>query len=100
MPKTVNRNDIARIIASQSKFTIKDVDHLLDLEDYVMSELLSQGISIKRHKFYKLNVETKPPKRAWDGIKKEYYNIPEKKVVKMQHLSLFEKTLERLNTEG
>ena len=95
--KAVNRQELAKYVAQVTGFTQKDVLEVLSAEDDVIAELISQGYPIKKHKLYKIDIETKPEKRAWDGLNEKYFTIPEKKIIKMKPLSGLNRAVDELN---
>lgn len=95
--KAVNRRELAKYVAQVTGFTQKDVLEVLSAEDDVIAELISQGYSIKKHKLFKIDIEDKPEKRAYDGLNERYFTIPEKKIVKMKPLSGLNRALDKLN---
>lgn len=97
MTKSVNRKELARYIARATGYTIKDVTEVLKVEDEVIATLISEGYEIKKHKLFKLGIETKKEKRAYDGLNKVYYTIPEKKILKMKPLSELQQAIDSLN---
>lgn len=97
MSKSVNRKDLARHISRATGYTIRDVEEVLKAEDEIMAALISEGHEIKKHKLFKLGIETKKEKRAWDGFSKTYYTIPEKKILKMKPLSELNQAIDSLN---
>jgi len=97
MSKQANRNDIARNISRLTGYSIKDITEVLKAEDEVIAFLVEEGYEIKKHKLYKLSIETKKEKKAYDGLNKRYYTIPEKKVVKIKPLSQLQQAIDRLN---
>lgn len=97
MSKQANRQDIARQISRVTGFTIKDVLEVLKVEDEVVSSLVEKGYEVKKHKLFKLTIETKKEKKAWDGLNKRYYTIPSKKVIKIKPLSQLQQAIDSLN---
>lgn len=97
MKETINRKDLARIISKRTGYTIIDVEEVLKAEEEVIADAISQGVDIKHHKLFKLEIETKKPKKAWDGFKKEYFYIGEKKAVKLKPLSMMLTAISELN---
>lgn len=97
--KELNRADIARLIAADTGYTITDILNVMASENNVIAQAIAEGYSIKNHKLFKLEIETKPEKRAYDGFRKEYFTVPEKQILKLKHLSQLEKALEELNAK-
>lgn len=97
MKDTLNRREIARLIARDTGYKISDIETIMDSENRVISSAISQGYSIKNHKLYKLDVKVKPAKRAWDGLRKQYFNQPEKQTIKFVPLTELEKSMEELD---
>lgn len=97
---TVNRRDIARRISDNTGYFIKDIEDILDAEAEAIEELLLEGhTKIKNHKFLQIEVVTRPPKKAWNGLAKEYYMLPEKQILKFKPLSQLDKIEKELNEE-
>lgn len=96
----INRTDTARLIADKTGFTVSDVKKVLEAEDFVYERAIEQGVGIKHHKLFKLTIETRPEKKAWDGLGKKHYISPEKKVAKFTTLSVIDNALEELNKES
>jgi len=99
MSKQANRNDIARNISKLTGYSIKDITEVLKAEDEVISSLVEEGYEVKKHKLYKISIEVKKEKKAWDGLNKRYYTIPSKKVIKIKPLSQLQKAIDTLNEE-
>ena len=97
MSKSINQRELARLIAQKTGYTIADVEEVLKAEGEVIASAIEQGVEIKNHKIFKIEIETKKPKKAWNGFAKEYYEIPEKKAVKIKPLSMITKALDKLN---
>nr|DAI05816.1 MAG TPA: type II DNA binding protein [Herelleviridae sp.] len=98
--ETINRNDIARTISHHTGYRLKDVLHILEVEDEVVAKAISQGYSVKNHKLWKLNIKKKPEKVAWDGINSKSFIQPEKYVVKFTPLSKLKDAIDTYNKEG
>lgn len=98
--KTMNRTDVARAISQYTGYRMKDVLAILQMEDEVITQAISQGISIKNHKLWKLNIKKKPEKVAWDGISKKTFIQPEKYVVKFVPLSRLKEAIDTYNEEN
>lgn len=99
MSKNINRRELAKHISEATGFTMKDILEVLSAEDNIIAELISQGYNIKRHKLWKLNLDTKKEKRAYNGLEKEYYIIPEKKILKFKALSQLTQAVENYNNK-
>ena len=98
--RTLNRRDIARVISDATGFTIADIEEVLNAEEQAIAEAIAQGYSVKKHKLFRLDVETKAAKpHAYNGFAKEYYSIPEKKIVKFKPLKQLEDAIDKMNTE-
>ena len=94
----LNRRDIARLISRETGFKISDIEEILAWEGTIISSAISQGVSVKNHKLWKLDVHKKPPKeKAWDGLNKRYFTQPEKFVVKYVQLSAMDEAIEQYN---
>lgn len=100
MKKTINQRELARLVAQRTGYTIADVEEVLKAESEVITSAIEQGVEVKNHKLFKIEIETKKPKKAWNGFAKEYYEIPEKKVVKIKPLSMISKAVDKLNEEN
>lgn len=96
--QTLNMRDIARAVSEETGFTIADIEAVMRAEDVIIARAISQGYSIKKHKLFRLDIETKPEKaRAYNGFSKEYYTVPEKKIVKIQMLKQLRDAIDELN---
>lgn len=96
--KTANRKDIARKISDATGYYMKDIEEILEAETEAISELLEEGYTkVKNHKFMQIEVVQRGSKKAWNGLKKEYYNLPSKKVLKIKPLTQLEKIEEDIN---
>lgn len=95
--KAVNRQELARYVSQVTGFTQKDVLEVLAAEDEVIAELISKGYPIKKHKLFKIDIETKPEKNAWDGLNKKWFFIPEKQILKIKPLTTLSKAIDKLN---
>ncbi|BAF81328.1 putative integration host factor [Enterococcus phage EF24C] len=98
--KTINRTDIARTISHHTGYRMKDILKILEIEDEVVAQAVSQGISVKNHKLWKLNIKKKPEKVAWDGINSKSFIQPEKYVVKFVPLSKLKESIDTYNKES
>lgn len=94
---TFNRKDIVRSISDATGYKMSDIEEILELEGKAIGEALAQGYNVKNHKWWKLELEKRPEKKAWDGFKKTYFIQPESYVVKFKQLSLLKKAIERYN---
>ncbi len=95
-----NRKDIIRRISDKTGYYMQDIEEILNAEAESIYELLKEGNDrIKHHKFYQIEVETREPKEAWDGLNKRYFQIPEKKYVKFRPMSELEKVIKDINEE-
>lgn len=99
MKKSINRRDLARHISQETGYTQRDVLEVLEAEDDIIAALISEGYSIKKHKLFKIDVEVKKEKRAWDGLNKRHFTIPEKKIIKLKPLSELQKAIDELNAK-
>lgn len=97
MTEQVNRRDLAKIISNVTGFTIKDVEEVLAVEDEVICELISEGIEIKKHKSWKIEIETRKAKQGWDGFSNKPIYIPEKQIIKFKPLSDLKEAIDKLN---
>lgn len=95
-----NRKDIARMISNKTGYYMQDIEEILNAESEVIYQLLRDGeMKIKNHKFYQLEVEIREPKKAWDGLNKRYFEIPEKKYIKFRPMSELENVINEINEE-
>lgn len=97
MSQTLNRKEIARLIARDTGYRISDIETIMDSENRVITSAISQGHPVKNHKLYKLDIHTKPAKKAWDGLRGKYFNQPEKQVVKFVPLVELERAMKELD---
>jgi len=94
---TLNRKDIARLISQETGYKISDIEEILEYESLVIGSAISQGYSIKNHKWWKINLDKREEKRAWDGFNKEHFIQPEKYVLKFSQLSLLKEAIDAYN---
>lgn len=97
MSDVINRRELSRLVSQKTGYTIADVEEVLKAEDEVIAEAISQGVEVKKHKLFKMEIETKEEKKAWDGFSKKYYIIPERRVVKIKPLSALNTAVDKLN---
>lgn len=97
---TANRRDIARKISENTGYYIQDVEEILSAETEAIKELLEEGhTKIKNHKFMQIEVIEREGKKAWDGLNKEYFHLPNRKVIKFKPLKELDEVMKRLNEE-
>ncbi|WBF81298.1 hypothetical protein FMLHJGGC_00247 [Staphylococcus phage BSwM-KMM1] len=97
---TANRRDIARKISENTGYYIQDVEEILSAETDAISTLLEEGYTkVKNHKFMQIEVIERKGKKAWDGLNKEYFHLPNRKAIKFKPLKELEEVIERLNEE-
>lgn len=97
---TANRRDIARKISENTGYYIQDVEEILNAEAEAISELLEEGhTKVKNHKFMQLEVVERKGKKAWDGLNKEYFHLPNRKAIKFKPLKDLEETISKINQE-
>ncbi|WRW34726.1 DNA binding protein [Staphylococcus phage CF5] len=97
---TANRRDIARKISENTGYYIQDVEEILQAETEAISELIDEGYTkIKNHKYMQLEVIERKGKKAWDGLNKEYFMLPNRKVIKFKPLKDLEEVIKNLNKE-
>lgn len=97
---TANRRDIARKISENTGYYIQDVEEILSAETDAISALLEEGYTkVKNHKFMQIEVIEREGKKAWDGLNKEYFHLPNRKAIKFKPLKELEEVIERLNEE-
>lgn len=97
---TANRRDIARKISENTGYYIQDVEEILNAETEAISELIEEGYTkVKNHKFMQIEVIERKGKKAWDGLSKEYFYLPDRKAIKFKPLKELEETINRLNEE-
>lgn len=95
---SANRKDIARKISETTGYYMKDIEEILDAEAEAITELLEEGYTkVKNHKFMQIEVVERDSKKAWNGLKKEYYTLPSKKVLKLKPLKQLEQAEENIN---
>lgn len=95
----INQEDIIRSIAYATGFTQKDIRKILRVEEEVIATALTQGLSVKNHKLYKLALEDKESYTGYDGLNKKYYTVEGKKVLKFKPLVMLDDSMEELNKE-
>lgn len=98
-PKQMYRKDLINIMAKETGYTIDTIKYILNVRDEVIINALEQGVSFKDLKMMQMKIENQKPKRAWDGLNKVYYPIPEKKVLKFKPLSEVIRAISTLNEE-
>lgn len=88
-PQSVNINELARRVNKLAKrrILVKDADKTIQLMLIAIAEALDNGEVVKLGKYAKLSLEDKPGHIGYNGITKEHYQIPDKRVVKIQKLS-------------
>ena len=97
---TANRRDIARKISENTGYYIQDVEEILSAETEAISALLEEWYTkVKNHKFMQIEVIERKGKKAWDGLNKEYFHLPNRKAIKFKPLKELEEVIERLNEE-
>ncbi|BAO09297.1 hypothetical protein [Staphylococcus phage S25-3] len=97
---TANRRDIARKISENTGYYIQDVEEILSAETNAISDLLEEGYTkVKNHKFMQIEVIERKGKKAWDGLNKEYFHLPNRKAIKFKPLKELEEVIYRLNEE-
>ena len=97
---TANRRDIARKISENTGYYIQDVEEILSAETDAISDLLGEGYTkVKNHKFMQIEVIERKGKKAWDGLNKEYFHLPNRKAIKFKPLKELEEVIDRLNEE-
>lgn len=93
-----NRKDIARKISEKTGYYMQDIEEILEAEAEAIKELVLEGeLKVKNHKLWQLEVVERKSKKAWNGLLKEYYTVPEKKVLKFKPLSQLEDIEKILN---
>lgn len=93
-----NRRDIAKVISEKTGYFIQDIEEILEAESDAIRELLLSGeAKVKNHKMWQIEVTERASKRAWDGLNKEYYTVPSKKVLKFKTLTYMEDIEKELN---
>lgn len=97
---TANRRDIARKISESTGYYIQDVEEILEAETKAISELLLEDYDkVKNHKYFQIEVVERKGKKAWDGLNKTYFTLPNRKALKFKPLSELDKVIEVLNKE-
>ena len=88
-PQSVNINELARRVNKLAKrrILVKDADKTIQLMLIAIAEALDNGEVVKLGKYAKLSLEDKQGHIGYNGITKEHYQIPDKRVVKLQKLS-------------
>lgn len=93
-----NRRDIAKVISEKTGYYIQDIEEILEAESDAIRELLLSGeTKVKNHKMWQIEVNERASKKAWDGLNKEYYTVPSKKVLKFKTLTYMEDIEKELN---
>lgn len=98
--KQINQSDIASNVSRITGFTKKDVLKILKAENEVIQAAVTQGYSVKNHKLYRIEIEDREERQGYDGINDKYYTLPDRKVLKIKHLSMLDIALEGLNEES
>lgn len=98
--KTINRAELAGIISEHTGYTKEVVKEILESKDLAVAELIAKGYSIKDHKMYRLDITTRKEKKAWDGINKKRFIVPEKQDIKFVPLVELKDALEKLNEKA
>lgn len=95
--KTLFLRDRARVIARRTGFKIDDIEDILRMDGETVSQAIAQGYSVKNHKWWKLKVDEKKEKRAWNGFGGTYFKQPRKYVVKFVPLTLLDEAIQECN---
>lgn len=93
----INRDEIVSHISDLTGFTKKDILQVLEAEAIVMEQAIRQGVGIKNHKLFKIELEKKEERTAWDGLNEREFIIPEKYVLKYKPLSRIVNSLDIYN---
>lgn len=97
---TINRKDLARKISEDTGFFLQDVEYILEKEEDAIEEYLKEGYTkIKLGKMLQIDVFTRPTKRAWDGIRKEYYELKPRLGIKAKVLRKAKIIIDEKNKE-
>lgn len=97
---TINRKDLARKISEDTGFFLQDVEYILEKEEDAIEEYLKEGYTkIKLGKMLQIDVFTRPTKRAWDGIRKEYYELKPRLGIKAKVLRKAKTIIDEKNKE-
>lgn len=96
--KTVNREDMVRIVAEDTGYTQEVVREILTSESMAKIELISQGYTYKDLMLGRFDIMKRPAKlNAWDGVNKRRYDIPEQYVIRYKPLKDTNDALKILN---
>lgn len=93
----INRDKLASMVSTHTGYTKDAVIEIMAVEDLITAELLAKGYSIKRHKLFRLDVETRAEKNAYNGIDKKHFTLPQKEYVKFIPLIGIKNALNELN---
>lgn len=97
---TINRKELARKISEDTGFFLQDVEYILEKEEDAIEEYLKEGYTkIKLGKMLQIDVFTRPTKRAWDGIRKEYYELKPRLGIKAKVLRKAKTIIDEKNKE-
>lgn len=98
--RLANRKIIARHISNNSGYFQQDVEDILEKEEQALHELLEEGYDkIKIGKSIQIELQQKESEKAWDGIRKQYFQLPERKRLKIKPLNKLKETIDKINKE-
>jgi nucleoid DNA-binding protein len=84
---SINRKEMARRIANAGGYNKGDIEKVLKLQDDIIVEALKNGEEIKQGKLFKIVLQEKKAKNAYDGINARYYPLEARRVPKFHPLS-------------
>lgn len=97
---TINRRDIARKISQDTGFYLQDIEYILEKEEEAIEQFIQdEHEKIKIGKLLQIEVFTRPTKKAWDGIRKEYYELEPRLGIKAKLLKKARNIIEDKNKD-
>jgi nucleoid DNA-binding protein len=83
----INREEMARRIAIQGGYKAGDIEQVLKLYEDIIVEALRSGEEIKQGKLFRILLQEKKEKNAYDGINKRHFVREAKRAPKFKPLS-------------
>ena len=83
----INTHSLARMVSKKTGLKVSESDKAIRaLYDAILSEL-DAGEVVKLGSLFKVELEERPAREAWDGINKRPYTIPDKRKLKVKNLT-------------
>lgn len=98
--KLANRRVLAKRISNKTGYFQQDIEQILDAEENAIHELIKEDYNkIKIGKTLQIELQDKDSEKAWDGIRKKYFQLPKRKKLKIKPLTRLKETIEEVNKE-